>query len=76
MATTDEKLDAILLMQAEILGRLEATGVYRAVVTDEDPRVAALQALGDTSMERPSARVRAEIDAIVEKAAHWGRSVS
>ncbi|WP_110655731.1 hypothetical protein [Salinicola halimionae] len=73
MATTDEKLDAILLMQAEILGRLEAMGVYRAVVTDEDPRVAALQALGGTSMDRPAARVRAEIDGIVEKAAHWGR---
>ncbi|MDH4572682.1 hypothetical protein [Salinicola acroporae] len=76
MATTDEKLDAILLMQAEILGRLEATDVYRAVVTDEDPRVAALRALGGTSMDRPSARVRSEIDAIVEKAAQWGRPVN
>lgn len=45
MATTDEKLDAILLMQAEILGRLQALDPARDTPSEEDPRVTALQDL-------------------------------
>lgn len=78
MAETDEKLDAILLMQAEILGRLEAMDASRDQVPGEDPRITALRDLeASIAYEHESIPpLRAQLDALTSALAHCGRSSS
>ena len=77
MATTDEKLDAILLMQAEILGRLQTLDPARGEIAGEDPRATALKEIGGTSkIPETATAIRAEVDEIVAMANQWGRSSS
>ena len=78
MATTDEKLDVILLMQAEILGRLQSLDPARETPSEEDPRVTAIQELGDAIKyeDEKIPPLVANIDDLFSVLAHRGRSSS
>lgn len=69
MAETDKLLKTVLVMQAEILGRLEA--LEKAAGTDKNPRIdprfdalAQLDSLMDTDL---GASLRSDIDDLVDK---------
>lgn len=78
MATTDEKLDAILLMQAEILGRLQTLDAARDTPPSEDPRATAIDDLAASLAcgEEKVAPLKAHIAGLIEAMANHGRSSS